>query len=582
MDRQYFKQNIAQSDLFHNTISHVFDILIENIGSTFGPFGTHNIFLNGADISSSKDGLENLTMMKIDSSVSRLIHQMSMEVANRQASVVGDGTTSAILVMAYVYKNLRNNKYLWDRYTPSMIYRSMVDIQSEIINRLEETAAPITLNEEVFAIAYTATDRNKDLTDLLMTVYLENTDEFKDKNFILDYSSTGSSYSSNVQGITITGKLMNQGFANYDLDTCKLKNCVVILVDGAPIIINDILEYSNQLKLQGKSLVILCSGVNENFHRFIEMIAQQQPALLHNLAVVYNSANIAQDKELFHDIQAISGCDYIPEGFELNKESIKNIKAGFAENILIKNRKVTLSGFNSNGEDKNLELYMKNIEEKLAELEETQDHPEISVDDKNDNKIQINKLKARYYRLKSGTTTIYVGGESNQRRTISYRLVEDAVKAMQCSLKSGYFIGCNTIVPNILYQMMIDQIETNPNEDDIYIELERILLNSYLDVYLKLILNRMKMTKSEALNLILSDSSIYDVDNDKIIIDPKNKMKIVFNVVNLVEGDQKAAFVINPALTDINIVQRAIDSALVLATSNTMLSDEIEFEGRID
>jgi chaperonin GroEL (HSP60 family) len=576
MDRQYFKQNISNADTFHGTVSHVFDVISSTVGATYGPGGTHNMFMMGpGEINASKDGLENLTMMKMDSTIARTVHQMAIEVAQRQASIVGDGTTSAVLIMAQVYKKLRTSKFLWEKYTPSAIHNAMKHIQEGIVTMLQGAAAKIENQQDAFFIAYTATDRNRELADVITDV-CNIIDNFADTNVILDYSGTDQTFHSSSKGITISGKVMNQAFNNYDIETCKLKETQIIVIDGAVTINNDIVEYANKLKLAGQSLLIICSGIkNENFFRFIEAIAQKQPSFLHNMAVVYSNANVLQDKDTYYDLVKSSGCAFLEEGTELSNETIETIRVGYAQNVLIKDKKITLAGFNQSEE---FDAYLESIDGQIKEVQTLNDNPNVSKEEVLQSQRKLNQLKARYAKLKDGTTTIYVGGETTTRKTINYRLAEDGVKALQAALNTGYFGGCNTTTMNVIYQLLINQKEKSPTMDDIYSDLLHVLLYSYLEVYKKLITNRIATVEnSKFIEMIIKDGckDVIDISGDDLTIkiNPAYKNIPIFGVINLAGEDELANVIINPASTDILIVEKAIDAALVLATANTIMTD---------
>jgi len=585
MDRQYFKQNVSHPQTFHGTVGHVFDMIIKTVGSTYGPGGTHNIFMMGpGEINASKDGFENLSMMRMDSTIASTVHQMAIEVAQRQASIVGDGTTSAILIMAQVYKQLRDAKHIWQKYTPSAIHKAMKQIQDGIVMMLKNAAAKVEDHQDVFYIAYTSTDRNFQIADVITQVYNKQPEEFADMNVMLDYSGSDQTYQSTSQGFSLNGRMMHKGFNNHDVETCRFKDTQVVVIDGAVTITNDIVDYANQLKLSGKSLLIICSGIkNENFFRYIETLSQRQPQILNNIAVFYATANTIQDSGTYYDLVKSTGCSHLEEGFELNKDTIEEIAAGYAGNVMIKGKTLTLGGFKQTEE---FDSYLETIQDQIKEAQAELENPAIARDDVHQHEVKINRLKARYAKLKQGTTTIFVGGETNQRRTINYRLAEDGIKAAQSAVKTGYFSGCNTTTMNVLYEMMIKQKQTNPAMDDIFSDLIYVVLRAYLEVYGKLITNRIANMELEQMSdLILRndiDKSILKINGNKIDVDINTDLENqpVFAVVNLAdEDDEHAGIIINPASTDILIVEKAIDAALVLATANTIMTDDnTEFE----
>ena len=574
LNRQYFHSNISQPYLFHNTVDHTLKLIISVISSTFGPGGTHNIFLNGAEIRASKDGLENLTMIKMDGTIPRAIHQMLMNVAASQANDVGDGTSSAILIAAAVYSRLRNDEVLWDKYTNSEIYDAMQQIQHELIKRLTEYSFKISEDAEVTDVIHTSTDANKDLTDTLFDLY-KNVDNIANKNILIDYSSTNVSYFKTVQGVELYGKLMSKAFGNKNDVECNLQNVEILIIDGKVNIMNDILTYVNKLKVHNKSLLVICSGVNENFYRYIEGIHKSQPELLKNFCVAYSTANTIMDKDTFYDILNITNCGYLQENTEISTDSIDQLIKGEASRVVIKNNRITLGGFTQS--DSFIE-YLDGLNTDMIDISNQLTSGQLDSDTVSKLTIQKNSLLTRYHKLKDGVTTLFIGGDSPQRKSILYRLAEDGLKALQSTLAYGYFYGCNTTVPNTLSQMMYSQLEIDKGNPSIYYHLEMVILEAYVDVYKKLISNSANIEDIEIMKIIMGPNfeTNYDDMNDKILI--TDGKPLLYPIDLRGDGHQ----ILNPAKTDINIIQKSLDVALLLATTNTILTDQLEFEGTLD
>lgn len=600
MDRQYFRQNVSPKVTYANTVEHVCNIMISTIGATFGPGGTHNLFVHDRDVKSSKDGYENLQMMNFDDSTARMVHMSALEVAERQASLVGDGTTSSILLMSYLYNTLKENKELWSKFTPSQIAKAMSDLQGTIVAQLQEVAVDfIDDPEAIIDLVYTSTDRNQELTDIIMNMY-HNFPGFRDTNVVLGKSNSGNTYFKVSEGMTLRGvHLMSQYFNNYDAQTCKLENVEIIVVDGKPNVNNDVIgKYFQDLRTQGKSFLIICSGMNENFVRFVEGLGQQRPEYLHNMAVVFCEANSSMKKDAYYDLVNATGCQHIEENTDITKESILELRKGFAKDVIIKDRMMTISGFNKTEEFKTYVTSIKEEIDRLTEANATCDHNE-----KISNTVTLGSLRARYTALTSGAVTLFVGGETQQRMAINYRLAEDGVKALQTGLNHGYLLGCNTAPMNMIYQLLICQkIGGDPELDTLYSILLKVLLESYIRVYEKLIgnrianLDRVKLMKYIALPTVETEGTViqtesgastgiiypYCPSSGEIKVDAAFQNKLVFQVQNLVADDKKVSKVINPALTDILIMEKAVDAALVLATANTIMTDKNEFEAMPD
>jgi chaperonin GroEL (HSP60 family) len=576
MDRQYFRQNISPTHTFNGTVAHILAIIAKNVGATYGPFGTFNLFKNGPDVTASKDGFENITMMKFDGSIAQTVHQMTLELASHQAFTVGDGTTSIILIMAAVYDALTKSEVLSSQYTPSEIAAAGKRIQETLVNALQASAIPLTTPEEAAALVHTSTDGNNDLTEILMEIYA-TVENLADKNIILDTSSSDESYIRTIQGVNISGRLMDNAFANHDIDSCVLRNAEVIIIDGKVNISNDILNYANKLKTMDKSLLIICSGVNENFYRYIQVMAQKQPEILRNICVAYSPVNTIQDKDTFYDVLKITNCAYLEENTEISAQNIEQLVRGSATNISLKDKKITMAGFNQTPE---FDAYLESLTEKLDELENTASGS-LSAEDKMANRVDQSKLRARIEMLSNGVMTIYVGGETNQRKSINYRLIEDGLKALQSTIRYGYVSGCNSTVMNILVRMIASEKQLSKDgKPNVYLELLNCILDAYISVYHKLILNRKVLSKDELMECILTPEAYDDYKKISELVIPKFQELTfkIFAPIDLRGANNKQ--IINPVQTDMNIAQRAIDAAIVLATSHTIFVEDMEFDAQ--
>ena len=199
-------------------------------------------------------------MVAFNASIPSVVHQMVLEVANDQANNVGDGTSTAALLVAYLYNHLINDKVLIENYTPSQINSAMRYLQSELETALTDCA--ISMRNQVSgeldtnlveSLLKTTLNDNMELVELLSNV-CKNTAGFEDTNILIDYSNTSFSHSNVIHGIATIGKLMSPSFGNVDKDICNLKNAEVLIIDGKVNIMNDILTYVNKLKTQNKSL----------------------------------------------------------------------------------------------------------------------------------------------------------------------------------------------------------------------------------------------------------------------------------------------------------------------------------------
>ena len=585
-NRQLYGMNIAPKKVYDETVDHVLSIISESLTKTLGPGGCPNLFKVGSDITASKDGLENLSFMRFSrSAIADAVWNIVHDVAFSQANNVGDGTTTAAIMTDMIYKELMKSG-LFELYTYSNIANAMREIQAHLIHELAANSIKIDPETDdgiktMIAVLDTTLNGNSTLVDLIMNVY-RATPNFADTNILIEHSMSSESTFNSTQGFTLNGSMM-QGFSADG--TCCLSNVHVVVVDGGAFIDNNVIEYTKRIMEKDESLLIMCTGVNDNFFHYIQALGQSQPALLRNICVVYSQACTIQDSDLYWDLLRCVDCGVLPESPHISKDTLGDIHLGFAKQVIIKNKLITFGDCNK-GEDFDIHIdkLQAAIDEISRELENCADSTE-----KAHLTVKLGSLKSRYAKLMHGSTTIYAGGDTHASKHITFRQIEDGVKALQNSLKYGVYPGCNSIVPSILLHLIHDQCKILNGVNSIYTKLYEVLLVAYIRTTTLVLGNMFKDTTMAETLVWMTDSvgipdiaSMYNVETGKFVISDDG---ILLNgeIPKLYAFDitRSNRTIVNPAKTELNIVEKSIDAALVLATSNTIIVDKCDFEAMI-
>jgi len=126
-------------------------ILAETVKTTLGPRGMDKMLVNSAgNIVVTNDGVTILEEMQIEHPAARMV----VEVARTQEKEVGDGTTTAVMLVGRLLEN--SEKLLDQKIHPTIIVRGYRIAAEKAQQILKELAVEISTEEELQKIAQTA------------------------------------------------------------------------------------------------------------------------------------------------------------------------------------------------------------------------------------------------------------------------------------------------------------------------------------------------------------------------------------------------------------------------------------------
>ena len=111
-----FLLNVVEETTTKNKIRATMELVAKILCGTLGPYGSTTITQDrqGRHLP-TKDGHDLMVRVNISDEVARTIIEILRNITSAQASSVGDGTTSAIIVAASLYRAITDteNKKLW-------------------------------------------------------------------------------------------------------------------------------------------------------------------------------------------------------------------------------------------------------------------------------------------------------------------------------------------------------------------------------------------------------------------------------------------------------------------------------------
>ena len=100
----YRNVNVMPQIEFKQLVRDTFQTLTETLRLTYGPYGSHIMITEGLDRISTKDGYHVFRAMDFTNSYKKEVYTNILEICDRVNHMVGDGTTSCILLAEKMFK----------------------------------------------------------------------------------------------------------------------------------------------------------------------------------------------------------------------------------------------------------------------------------------------------------------------------------------------------------------------------------------------------------------------------------------------------------------------------------------------
>ena len=578
---------------------------------TLGPYGMNTIMEDrNLQHRVSKDGYTVYLSMVIYNKIARVLARLFQKISGSLNEVVGDGTTSSVVVGYELYRKLKrlSRKYK----IPPKVLSSMVEyVSKQIVDAVKKDSIDLqkyvekyrdilndtNLSEKERYDILSKTDYYK-IVKNLASISLNNS--YADGKLVADMltslkdpangyinpdiSRTSSTYYEKNRGFEIfRGFLLPEMINQGDERTCELANPYILMVKGDLMnsdvpAIGKVLDYV--IGLRNSPLVIIANSfsktMTETFRNSLINFAEKNHACMPFLAVEIDTES-SIGYQTFLDIEANVGAQHIEVGngraFPLEKEAIAYQKyLGSAQRVVCRQNWTRI--IDGNQSPSKVQTRIAEIDKSLEQLKS---EPHI------DHFSEIFKLNKRKACLMNDMVTLYVGGNTNEEKESRKDLFDDANRGTRSAMKNGICRGGNLEVAHICkefldgnfieiskiaedalnelgYTDLLDLKSTENLIRDIFLETK----NAYTRVFARILNNKFR-NKRKSLKIAeecVAEDKVYNLVTCKFedwIDEEINDQPI------------ETRFVINSCETDTQILNAAVSIINLIIASNQFI-----------
>lgn len=400
--------------------------ITRTVSGTLGPKGMNAIFDRpvGAPMV-SRDGVTIVSQVELLDKFENIGAQIAREVSAKTNEVVGDGTTTAMIIANALVQG--GADLLEGNMRPIDVISGIDTAIEAVIEALERSALKHLTPDQIKAVATIAASDEK-----LGQLVAEAVQRVGPEGIITtDFGITVESSVEVVDGMSFDrGYISHHMVTDIETMTCTLNNPHILLTDNKITAASQLEKLRNELRRTGRPLLIIA-----------EELAPSVISSLLSDDVEYGKGKIAAvhppeyghwRRAMMEDLGILVGARVIARelGGRVEDAGIEDL--GSAELVKISSNETIIS--NGHGDPAAISARKEQIakQQQLAP-------PNIEQD----------KLLERLAKLTGGTAVIYGGGATQAEQTRTVHLIDDSVSATRAAVEAGIIPGGGTALAQI-------------------------------------------------------------------------------------------------------------------------------------
>ena len=215
--------NLVKNDALKRVQLQTLEQINSVISKTAGPFGSYTMIMHQDQLTEySKDGHKVLRNLRFFKPLEAAVHDELLGITEHVIKKVGDGTTTAVQLSYYIYKQLCEKTDLWQArgITPYQIISEFQAAVKELSDHIKKNAKELDL-DDIRQICLISTNGNEMVADDIANIYKTFG---KDVFIQLGTSNTESSVLKTYDGIVLNKGFSSPSFINTADNTVEIYN----------------------------------------------------------------------------------------------------------------------------------------------------------------------------------------------------------------------------------------------------------------------------------------------------------------------------------------------------------------------
>ena len=392
--------------------------LTDAVKATLGPAGRNAVIDKkfGAP-TITKDGVTVAKEIELKDPYENMGAQLVKEVASKTSDVAGDGTTTATILAAVIYKEGMKNVSAGAN--PMDIKRGIEKAVETVIDELKKISKPTQDKKEIAQVGTISANNDSTIGDLIA----EAMDKVgKDGVITVEEAKSMTTSLDVVEGMQFDRGYLSPYFVtDPERMEAVLDDAFILICEKKISSMKDLLPILEQIAKMGRPLLILSEDVEGE--ALATLVVNKLRGTL-NCTAVKAPGFGDRRKAMLEDISILTGGQVISEDLGLKLENVKITDLGRAKRITIDKDNTTI--VEGAGDTAKIQGRVKQIK---AQVEETTSD------------YDREKLQERLAKIVGGVAVINVGASTETEMKEKKARVEDALHATRAAVEEGIVPG---------------------------------------------------------------------------------------------------------------------------------------------
>lgn len=423
--------------------------MVDFVAPTYGPAANKVIIDKNLYKMVVDDGVQIARDFELSDDAENAVIKVIKEVAIKTNDRVGDGTTSSLLMLRAIMREIAKLSTRDGRKISDELKKAAAEAKEQLLAKVTKISKREDL-ERVARISFDNPAIAKIISDLLSKVG-------KDGVITMDQSNTMETVSERVDGIEFKNGYISPYMITDNQRMEAVFDKPYILVTSYRLTnANDVIPIMNKMMAQGKrQLLIVADNVESD--ALATLIVNRMEGKF--IAVAVSAPQGEGKKAFLNDIALLTGATIFSEdkGNRLDQAEVAHL--GRADKSIVRNNKTTIVG--GKGKKGEIEKEKMRIKDAIAN---------------NPKPYEKDELELRLARLINGVAVVKVGAPTEaEAKALKYK-VEDAINATRSALSGGIVCGSgialseiktSSSILNKALQYPFKQLQTNMGIEDL-------------------------------------------------------------------------------------------------------------------
>ncbi|NDC82853.1 chaperonin GroEL [bacterium] len=397
------------------------------VGSTLGPNG-NNVVLEKkwGSPTITNDGVTIAKEIELEDPFENMGAQLLKEVASKTNDIAGDGTTTATVLGAAIFREGLKNVVAGAN--AILLKKGIEKSVKVIVEGLRANSQKIETKEAIAQVASISANNDEEIGALIAEAMAK---VGKDGVITVEESKGTETEMDLVEGMQIDkGYLSPYMITDKDRMEASLDDAFILVTDKKISAIKDLLPVLEKVVQSGRGLVIIAEDIEGE--ALATLVVNRLRGTINCLAIKAPGFGDRR-KAMLEDIAILTGAEVISEDKGLTLESVTLEQLGRASKV--KSTKETTTIVQGKGAQDQIQARVSEIRKEI----------ELS-----DSSYDKEKLQERLAKLSGGVAVIKVGAATETELKEKKYRVEDALSATRAAVEEGIVAGGGTALINLI------------------------------------------------------------------------------------------------------------------------------------